>query len=149
MLDGVFQVCGYTHVGLLNIRTGSLAYGAAGCVAGRAVSSMSEVVVGPCGTTLAAFVGRLLVRGGACGPPLTSGMQGAMGCSGELGGVPPPTPPGKFYKHVCQGVLLLGVAPLQNVLHGLTLVQFFIRIVQILSSSISAAEILFARSACE
>ena len=78
---------------------------------------------------------------GAFGPPIPR-------C---VGGVPPPTPPGKFYKHIRQGALLLGVAPLQNVLHGLTLVQFFIRIlvVQILSSSISAAEILFARSACE
>lgn len=48
---------------------------------------------------------------GACGPPKTM-MQGAMGCSGGLGVLRPPQPLGKFYKHIRQGVLLLGVAPL-------------------------------------
>lgn len=48
---------------------------------------------------------------GACGPPKTV-MQGAMGCSGGLGVLRPPQPLGKFYKHIRQGVLLLGVAPL-------------------------------------
>ena len=38
--------------------------------------------------------------------------------------------PGNFYIHIRQGVLLLGVAPLQNVPNGLTLVQSFIRTVQ-------------------
>ena len=72
------------------------------------------------------------VVGGSCGKGASGtlsqdwyawvyGLQSLRG--GRHGRVPLPTPPGIFYKYIRQGVLLLGVAPLQNVLHGLTLVQ--------------------------
>ena len=79
------------------------AYGAACCVAGGTVSSMSEVVVGACSNmsevvvgacriTLAAFVGRLFVRGGPAAPHSQVGCTGhwvAVGSWGAFGPQPP------------------------------------------------------------